>query len=331
MSQRRQSPAVGRMLTRPSGTSMYTPRMALTIFDRRTFLGAVASGVAGLSLTRGALGQQQPPPAIVATRLADDLTMITGAGANVTVLSTAEGLLMVDGGLPDRSAALLEFVKEHVGPRPVRFLFNTHWHLDHTGSNETIGKAGGTIVAHENTKRWLSSRVEVEAQHRTYEPRPPEAIPTRTFTAADTMTFGGRKVEYGPLPPGHTDGDIYVFFREANVLVVSDALAVGRYPIMDYSTGGWITGLIDAADQLVKRADMNTRVIAGTGPPQNVGDLQAQRDMLVAVRDRVQPMVRSGKSLPDVVGLEPTREFDAKWGSPQLFLSMVYMGLVRHT
>ena len=299
--------------------------------NRREFFGSVAGGAVGLALAPKAFGQAPAPAAIAATTLADNVLEITGAGANVIVVIGPDGLLMIDGGLPDRSAELLKVVAAQSDGRPVRTLFNTHWHLDHTGSNEALGAAGATIIAHQNTKRWLSSRVVVEAQNRTYEPRPAPAIPTETITVAGKMTFGKDQIEYGPLAPAHTNGDIYLFLPGPNILIASDVIAVGRYPIMDYSTGGWIGGMIEALNTLSKLGDAQTHVIPGAGPLQTKDNVQAQRDMLVAVKDRVQTMIRQGKSLKDVSAEAPTKEFDAKWGKPDLFLSMTYTGLLRHT
>jgi cyclase len=301
-----------------------------TLSSRRDFFGTVLAGAAGVTLY-GTAFAQQAPVAIKATKLADNLNMITGAGANVIVVAAPDGLLMVDGGLPDRSGELLKTIAEQFEQRPVRALFNTHWHLDHTGSNEALGKAGAKIIAHRNTKRWLSSTVFVEAQNRTYSPRPPEAIPTEIFDTTGSLTFGQEKLEYGHLPPGHTDGDMYVFFPGPNILIVSDALAVARYPVMDYSTGGWIGGMIDSTAALIKLSDAQTRVVPGAGALQTRNDLQAEHDMLVTVKERVQTMLRQGKGLADVMPEMPTKEFDAKWGKPDLFLSMTYAGLLRHT
>jgi cyclase len=254
-----------------------------------------------------------------------------GAGSNVMVVIAPDGLALVDGGLPDRSNDLLKVVASQSPAHVVKVLFNTHWHLDHTGSNEMLGKAGAKIIAHLNTKRWLSSQVLVEAQDRAYQPRPADAIPSETITSPGKMTFGTEQIEYGPLPPAHTNGDIYVFFPDPNVLMVSDVLSVGRYPVMDYSTGGWIGGMIDATTALLKLADAKTRVIPGAGALQTRDDLQAEHDMLAAVKDRVQALIRQGKSLKDVAAEAPTKDFDAKWGIPDLFLSMTYKGMLRHT
>jgi glyoxylase-like metal-dependent hydrolase (beta-lactamase superfamily II) len=300
-------------------------------FVQDLFVKNLIGGAAGFHLWRGHLEAQQAAPALASIPLADRLTAITGAGSTAVMVTGDDGLLLVDGGLPDRSPALLKTVAELGQNKPVRILFNTHWHLDHTGSNETLGKAGAKIVAHRNTKRWLSTRVYSEAQDRVYPPRPPEAIPTETFTTTGKMTFGKIQIEYGHLPPAHTDGDIYLYFPDANILMVSDILAVGRYPVMDYSTGGWIGGMIDAANQLMKIGDENTRLIPGAGAFQTKAELKAEIEMLTTVKDRVQTMLRAGKGPAEAAAEAPTKEFDAKWGKPDLFVSMAYIGLARHT
>jgi glyoxylase-like metal-dependent hydrolase (beta-lactamase superfamily II) len=296
---------------------------------RRRFLQAVAASVAAAPL-KGLRAQGQAAP-LAAVSLADDLLQITGAGANVLVLRGPDGLLLVDGGLPDRSAGLLAFVAAQTQSAPVRVLFNTQWHSDHTGSNETLGLAGARIIAHENTRRWLSSRVTRESQSRVYPPRPAHAVPAETIAAPGTLQWGGERIEYGPLPPAHTNGDIYLFFPAANVLVASDILTVGRYPNMDYSTGGWINGVIESCERLEGVGDAATRVVPGLGPAQPKAALKAEREMLVTVRDRVVEMIRQGRSLREVVAAAPTKEFDAAWGDPAAFLEATYVGLVRHT
>jgi glyoxylase-like metal-dependent hydrolase (beta-lactamase superfamily II) len=297
---------------------------------RRDFLRILAASSAGVALPFPARAQGTPA-SIASVRLADGVLLFTGAGCNVLAVGGADGVALIDGGLADNSAALLAAVARETGGRGVQTLVNTHWHGDHTGSNETLGRLGATIVAHQNTKRWLSSRVYRELQDRVYPPRPTEAIPTRTLTRPETLTVGATRIELGPLPPAHTNGDLYAFLPEADVLMVSDALTVGRYPVMDYSTGGWIGGLIDAATALLAIAGERTRIVPGLGPVQSRADLQAEKDMLTAVKDRVWAMIRQGKGLSEVAKETPTREFDAAWGANEDFLKATYVGLVRHT
>ena len=265
------------------------------------------------------------------TRLAEAVFLFSGAGCNVVAVVGPDGIALVDGGLAANTGALLDAVMGHVGSKPIRTLVNTHWHGDHTGSNEVLGRRGATIIAHANTKRWLSSFVYRENQGRAYPPRPPEAIPAQTLTDSMSMMVGNVRLELAALPPAHTNGDLYVFIPDANVLMVSDALTVKRYPVMDYSTGGWIGGLIDADTALLAVGDDATRIIPGLGPMQTKAELQAQKAMLTTVKDRVWAMIRQGKGFTEIKAEKPTREFDAAWGANDAFLDATYVGLIRHT
>jgi len=297
--------------------------------DRRDFLRICTAGAAGLCVSFSVRGQTENV-ALQATKLGNNLVLISGAGANVIAVAGPDGVAMVDGGLPEHSAELVRLVAAQGESHPVKVLFNTNWHLAHTGSNETLGKAGAKIVAHANTRKWLKTRVYVEMQDRTYTPRPPEAIPTETFYTTAKMTFGQVPIEYGHLPFGNSDGDMYVFFPEANVMVASDILGVGRYPFMDYSTGGWIGGMVEATSVLLKMVDAKTRIVPSLGPVQTKQDLQAEHDMVVAVGGRVLTMIQQGKGYSEVVAAATTKEFDTQWGQPDQFVKEIFKGIMRN-
>jgi glyoxylase-like metal-dependent hydrolase (beta-lactamase superfamily II) len=298
----------------------------LTSSDRRDFLRMCTGAAVGLSVPFSLRGGVS----IEAAKLSDNLLLISGAGANVILVIGSDGLAMVDGGLPERSAELLSLVVEHGQSHPVQLLFNTNWHLTHTGSNETLGKAGAKIVAHANTRKWLRTRVFIETENRTYERRAPEAIPTDTFYTSAKLSFGQAPIEYGHLPFGNSDGDIYVFFPQSNVMVVSDILSVGQYPNMDYSTGGWIGGIVEAGTVLLKMIDNNTRVVPALGPVQTKEDLKAEHDMAATVGNRMIAMLQQGKGYHEMIASAPTKEFDARWGRPDQFLNSTYKGLLRN-
>jgi len=303
--------------------------------NRRGFLRALIAAPAGLTFFYAAKGQTPTPPPIQATKLSDKLALLSGDGGNVAVVIADDGLMMVDGGLADRCGELLRTATEQVDAHRFRTVFNTHWHLDHVGCNETLGKAGAKIIAHENVKKRLSTRIVMEALNRTVEPLKPEGLPTETFTKGGKMTFGMEKIEYMSVPPAHTDGDSYLFFPGPNVLHTGDLLFNGTYPFIDYSTGGWIGGMAAACDTLLKVGDAKTRVIPGHGALGSKDDLKASRDMLATVYERLDKMAREGKSVEEVVAAAPTKNLDATWirgsAKPDGFVRIAYTGLLRHT
>ena len=246
------------------------------------------------------------------------------------VLNGASSVLMVNGGAHPHAERLHAGIAAGTGGKRVEFLFNTDWHPEHTGSNLTIADSDGQILAHEFTKQYLAIERYVDWQKATYEPLPATALPTKTFTKAGAMTFGGQTIEYAPLGQAHTDGDIYLFFRDANVLVVGDVMTVGKYPIADYTSGGWLGGLLAATKILLSVANAETRIVPGEGPAQTRADLQAQYDMLAASREAFVKMMRQGMSAGEMLAAGATKAFDAKWGDPQLFVKTSYRGLWLH-
>ncbi|HEY2380504.1 MAG TPA: MBL fold metallo-hydrolase [Terriglobia bacterium] len=270
------------------------------------------------------------PSQIASAKLTENLTFITGAGGNIVVLSQPEGLLLVNGSSPEMAAELMKYLADQFKGQPVKAVFNTDWHLDHTGSNELFKKAGAKIYAHENTKLWIGADFYSDWDKHTYKPRSAAALPTDTFYTSGKMTFGKEPIEYGYMAQAHTDGDIYVFFPGQNVLAAGDILSVGKYPLLDYVTGGWLGGLQNANTALLKVANAETRIIPGSGPVQTRADLQAQADMCTMMRDRLVKLMRQGMGPADMIASKPTEDFDAKWGNPELFIRMAYRGMWGH-
>ena len=298
--------------------------------DRRSFLKAAVAGAAGVSLSIRAFARAESEP-ITTVALGDNIVQITGVGGNVVALTGSDGVLLVDSGLEERCKDLLKAVAKLSGGRPVHTLINTHWHWEHTGGNERLGKDKVKIIAHENTKLWLGADFYCDWQNnKHYTPRPKEAWPTETFYTSGKLTANGEDVVYGYLPRAHTDGDVYVFFPKANVLVAGGLVAVGSYPVLDYTTGGWIGGMADASKALLSVANKDTRIVPGVGPVQTYVDLQAQTDMLATMKDRLVDLMRKGIGTDDLAADPPTKEFNAKWGDPRLFLANAYRGMWGH-
>jgi glyoxylase-like metal-dependent hydrolase (beta-lactamase superfamily II) len=301
--------------------------MDAALTRRQALIGATA-GLVAAGWPRLVGAQGSAPPAL--TELDADLVLVAEGGANVVALASPDGLLLVDGGAEAHAAALQARLAQRWPGRPVKIAFNTNWRDEHVGLNAALRGAGATVMAHENTKLWLGGDFFVDWEDRHYTPRPAAMLPTKTFYTSGHVDFGGRNVEHWHLPRAHTDGDVAVFFPDANVLAASDLLSVGRYPVPDYATGGWIGGFIDATQKLLDATDARTRIVAATGGVYGRAELAAQLELCKAVAQKTAEAFRVGMSFADFVASKPTAAFDAKWGDPQLFLRLVYKGGFAH-
>jgi cyclase len=261
--------------------------------------------------------------------LSDGLQVLVGAGGNITILNTKEGLLAVDAGLPNTADAVIAKVKG-VADAPLRSLINTHWHNDHTGGNVAFGKSGAVITAHVNTLKRVSAKQHMVFMNRDVEPLSPEGLPTKTFTGKQKMAFGGETLSIEHHPPAHTDGDTTIHFEKANILSAGDLLFNGMYPFIDYSSGGSIEGMIHNAALLSKMADTQTKIVPGHGPLATRVDMVAFHDMLAQVNESISGMINQGKSADELLASAPTSRYDSKFGNgfmkPDMFVKMLYQG-----
>ena len=303
--------------------------MNFNTISRRSLLRGFA-GAAAIALTPRVFGQSE---GIQSTKLSDHLYVLMGDGGNVAIMTSPDGLFMVDGGLAEQAPAMAAAVAK-VSKLAVRTLFDTHWHSDHVGSNVTMGQKGAKIVAHDNVRTRLSSQQKIEAFNRVVDPLPAAGIPGSTFNEKGTIAFGGETIQYEPVAPAHTDGDTFLFFPNANVLHTGDLLFNGFYPFIDYSTKGWVGGMLAAEDRLLTIGDAKTQIIPGHGPMATRADLQASRDMLEKVMSRLDPMAKAGKSVDEVVAAAPLKDLDSKWGNgfmkPEAFVRVAYTSVMRH-
>ena len=300
--------------------------------NRRDFMHAVIGGAVGLSFTWRAAGQAAPPP-IKVEKLASNLAVVSGDGGNIGLVMAPDGLMMIDGGYANRFADLQKAVTE-TDSHPIKLLFDTHWHGDHVGANVALGKQGVKIMAHENAGKWLSQKVVSEAFGSTTEPLAAEGLPTQTFSKGSKMNFGKQKVEYVYYPLAHTDNDVYLYFPGDNILQTGDLFFNQTYPVIDYSTGGWIGGMHMALEALLKVGDAKTKIIPGHGPMATKEDMKASRDMLQVVHQRLESASKAGKTMDDVLKDSPVKDLNDKWGkgfmSPDRFLKMAYPSIARH-
>ena len=301
------------------------------MLDRRQLLTGVVGGLLGSALLPRRVAAQQTGVAqqtgLVA--LNDRLSLVTSGGTNVIALSTADGIVIVDSGTPELVDSLMGSLRQLSGGR-VATVFNTHWHVENTGANEVLRQGGATIVAHENTRLWMATPTWIPAEDRYRPARPPSAHPNKTFRVDGSMNVAGERIDYGYLIEAHTSGDIYVFFRDSNVLACGDVASPSRDPELDYFTGAWLGGRVDAMDRLLALSDANTRIVPGYGAVMSRADLQAERDMMKTVYDRAVDRVRQGDDAADMVKAGVLNDLPRTWKDPQRFLYDVQKGLWAH-
>jgi len=262
-----------------------------------------------------ALAQQQDfsKVEVRAEKVADGVYMLIGAGGNIGLSVGKSGTYVIDDQYAPLTDKILAAIRA-ITTDPVRFVVNTHWHGDHTGGNESMGKAGALVVAHENVRKRMSAEQFIAAFGQKTPPSPEGALPVVTFTDAVTFHWNGDEIRVFHVPPAHTDGDSVVHFVKADVVHMGDLFFNGGYPFVDVSTGGRVDGVIAAADRVLAGIGEKTRLIPGHGPLATKADLQAYRDMLKTLRERIAKLKAEGKTRDQAIAAKPTADHDAKWG-----------------
>jgi cyclase len=279
----------------------------------------------------GALSMWAAPRLLTAQqRPGDGLTVLDGGGTNILALTTADGLVLVDSGAPKSGDQVMAALKTMAPAAKVQTLFNTHYHLDQTANNQAFAAQGAKIVAHERTRQWMASDFWVESEERYEKARPKAARPTETFLNTGSLKAGAEQIDYGYLPLAHTSGDIFVFFRISNVVAVGDVASPLRDPALDYFTGAWIGGRVDAMDTLLKLGNEQTRFVPAYGPVMTRAEFKAERDMMEEVRARLFKQVREGDGPKDMLQSGVLNGLPRTWKNPDKFIYDAAKGLWAH-
>jgi cyclase len=288
---------------------------------RREVLKSAMGGV----LTMCAPRLSAQPAAILS--LTDRLGVVDGGGANVLAfLSGGNEVVLVDSGALKSG----EHVRAALAGGKVLTLFNTHYHLDQTGNNELFAAAGAKIIAHQRTREWMSADYWVPAEDRYEEARPKAARPTETFLTTGSLKAGAEQIDYGYLTLAHTNGDIYVHFKTSNVLAVGDVASPLRDPALDWFTGAWIGGRVDAMDTLLALANDQTKIVPAYGPVMTKAEFKAERDVMEEVRARLFKQVREGDGPKDMLDGGVMKGLARTWKDPYKFLYDAAKGCWAH-
>ena len=255
------------------------------------------------------------------------MAIVDAGGSNVLCFNTGAGFILVDSGAPKSGDKIIAAL----GPNAkVTTLFNTHYHLDQTGNNEQFASLGAKIIAHEHTRQWMSTDYWVPSEARYENARPKSAQPTETFRTTGTLKVGAEQIDYGHMAMAHTDGDIYVFFKAANVLAAGDVASPLRDPALDFFTGAWIGGRVDAMDTILKLSDDQTRIVPAAGPLMTRAEFKAERDMMEEMRSRIWKHTLQGESPREMLDAGIMTGLSRTWKDPYRFLYDAAKGMFAH-
>lgn len=269
-----------------------------------------------LLLVFAAVAQAQQPDfskvQIKATKVAGNVYMLEGSGGNIGVSVGDDGLLIVD----DQFAPLADKIRaalKSLADKKLRFILNTHWHGDHTGGNVAFGPEG-TIIAHDNVRKRLSTEQRSTVFNNTTPPSPKEALPVITFDQTLTVHFNGEEIRAIHFPQGHTDGDSVIFFTSSNVVHLGDDFFAGRFPFVDLESGGSVEGLVKNIGELITKIPEGAKLIPGHGPISTLDDLKSYHRMLQQTTEIVRQKIAAGKTLEQVKSEGLPEEWKS-WGT----------------
>lgn len=258
-------------------------------------------------------------------KLTESIYMLEGDGGNIGLITGKDGSVIID----DQFAPLSEKIKnaiKKVTDASVRFVINTHFHGDHVGGNENFGKDGAIIVAQSNSRLRMTTDQFNAIFKSTQKAAPYDALPKVTFGDSVTLHLNGETLQVMHIKNAHTDGDAIICFKESNVIHTGDVFVRYGLPFIDQEHGGSIDGMIAGVDVILNIANDNTKIIPGHGAIATKKDVAEYKNMLVTVRNRIADGIKQGKTLDDIMAMNPTKEYTAGFDR-SAFIMLVYDSL----
>lgn len=267
---------------------------------------------------------------ITPTQISKQIYMLAGDGGNIGLFIGEDGTFLIDDQFPPLTEKILAAIKAVGGDTP-KFLINTHYHGDHTGGNEKLGKSGTLIFSHHNVRDRLSTGSFLAAFNMKHAALGKEGLPVVTFSEDISFHLNGDTVRAIHPPHAHTDGDSFIYFTKANVIHAGDILFNGFYPFIDVHHGGSLKGMIEAVDQILSLADDYTKIIAGHGPMADKAQLIDYRQMLATAYERLRTLKAAGKTAQEAAAAKPLADLEATWGdglfSGERWIELIYPGV----
>lgn len=279
-----------------------------------------------------AAAQEASKPAIETEAVAPGIYVLYGNGGNIGVSIGQDGVFLIDDQVASLTPPVLEALAR-LHPEPPRFVINTHWHHDHTGGNEQLAGKGAIIVAHDNVRARMNADNFSEFFQRTTPASAPGALPVVTFNDSLSLHVNGGELRGIHVHAAHTDGDVFIHLRDANVIHTGDVMFAGLYPFIDLDSGGTVAGTIAAVDRMLALANDATKVIPGHGKVTDRAGLAAYREMLTVTRDRMRELVRAGRTVDEVLAAKPYADYDGalSWSfiTAERYVRILYRDAVR--
>ena len=279
-----------------------------------------------------AIAQDPPAPAMQSELVAPGVHVLYGQGGNIGVSVGRDGMFLIDdqyANLTDQVVAALA----GISPAPPRFVLNTHWHHDHTGGNENLAARGSVIIAHDRVRERMSAENFSEFFQRATPASPPGALPVVTFNDSLSLHVNDDDLRGIHVRAAHTDGDVFIHFRKANVIHTGDVVFAAMYPFIDIDSGGSVAGVIAAVDQMLALADERTRIIPGHGKVTDRAGLESYRRLLVDTSGRMRELVQAGKKLDQLLAEKPFADYDDKFAwsfiTAERYIQILYRDAVR--
>ena len=303
--------------------------MSAMLSSRRSVLKSAVGLAAVAALPAAALAKDSSK--VVATALGDRVLLISGLGGNVVALHSDAGLLLVDSGAPGATSKLQGELKKFAPGMKVTTVINTHWHTDQTGGNEVFAKGGAKVIARAKAAQRMAVDQYVPWEDRYLKARSKGAVPTEVFyVGSRELTFGSEHIEYGYLQQPHTDGDLYVHFRDSNLLLVGDAVSPQLDPRICWFEGGWVGGRVDSQARLLQLGNDQTRIIASTGAVISRAEVKTERDAMEKVFDRISDAMRKGFTTEDMQNAKLLDGLPRTWAEPDKFIYDAHKSMWAH-
>lgn len=253
-----------------------------------------------------------------ATALNDHLTLLQTPSSNLVADVGPEGAVLVGAVDTSSAKAIADWLQTHTAS-PRRYVLAMIG-LTSRGQADAGWDARGALVIMQEFGVRRMERV----------PAPGLRRPRAEFSQFFSIELNGEPMHAVRQEPGYASSDVLVHFENSSIVYLGESYPGDGYPRIDAALGGTIDGLLKTLEPWVKANGI--KFVGARGEMATADDIASFREMLTAVRDRVQRSKQAGQSVEQVLAAHPTAEYDARWGrgvtSSDAFVRNVY-ALVR--